>query len=101
MHARFLQGLRRRGLARNSRLGGRGAPSRLGQGHGTGTGLYMYVCDNVHDNIVMYAHEDHVLPRIAKRPINLMESLKNLKPTGFGLRMERIKPPLVVENPTK
>lgn len=28
-----------------------------------------------------------------------MESRKNLKPTGFGLRMERIKPPLVVENP--
>lgn len=43
----------------------------------------------------------YVLPRIAKRPINLTESLKNLKPTGFGLRMERIKPPLVVENPTK
>ena len=59
----------------------------------------------VHDNIVMYTLEEHknnhVLPRIAKRPINLMESLKNLKPTGFGLRMERIKPPLVVENPTK
>lgn len=30
-----------------------------------------------------------------------MESLKNLKPTGLGLRIERIKPPFVVENPAK
>lgn len=28
-----------------------------------------------------------------------MESLKNLKPTGLGLKIERIKPPLVVEKP--
>ena len=34
-------------------------------------------------------------------PIKRMESLKNLKPTGLGLRIERIKPPLVVENPAK
>lgn len=30
-----------------------------------------------------------------------MESLKNLKPTGLGLRIERITPPFVVENPAK
>lgn len=30
-----------------------------------------------------------------------MESLKNLKPTGLGSRIERIKPPFVVENPAK
>ena len=40
-----------------------------------------------------------ILPRIVIRPIKRIESRKNLKPTGFGLRMERIKPPLVVENP--
>ena len=28
-----------------------------------------------------------------------MESLKNLKPTGLGFKIERIKPPLVVVNP--
>lgn len=58
----------------------------------------MYVCDNVYDNIVMYVYEDYVLLRIVKRLINLMEFLKNLKFIGFGLRMERIKLFLVVEN---
>lgn len=58
----------------------------------------MYVCDNVYDNIVMYVYEDYVLLRIVKRLINLMEFLKNLRFIGFGLRMERIKLFLVVEN---
>ena len=37
--------------------------------------------------------------RIDKNPIKRIESLKNLKPTGFGFRMERINLPLVVEKP--
>ena len=39
------------------------------------------------------------IPRIDKNPIKRIESLKNLKPTGFGFRMERINLPLVVEKP--